>query len=88
MFRAQALESEIMSREQVVTSLGSRSQQMVRSGHFASSRIEAAYNDLLEKLANIKLMVKERKLKLLDAVESQMVNFVCDKWFYFSYFCY
>lgn len=67
------LESEIISREQVVNALGSRAQQMVRSGHFASSRIEAAHSDLLEKLAKIKQLVKERKLKLLDAVESQMV---------------
>ncbi|XP_066903176.1 spectrin beta chain, erythrocytic isoform X2 [Halyomorpha halys] len=67
-----ALESEIISREQVVNTLGSRAQQMVRSGHFASSRIEAAHSDLLEKLAKIKQLVKERKLKLLDAVESQM----------------
>lgn len=68
----QALESEIVSREQVVSVLGNRAQQMVRSGHFASARIEAAYNELLGKLASLKQMVKERKLKLLDAVESQM----------------
>ena len=68
-----ALESEIRAREQVVNALGSRAQHMIRSGHFASTRIEGAHNDLLEKLVKVKQLVKERKLKLLDAVESQMV---------------
>ncbi|KAF6212345.1 hypothetical protein GE061_012867 [Apolygus lucorum] len=68
----QTMETEIASREQVVSALGSRAQQMVRSGHFASNRIESAHGDLVEQLARVKLLAKERRLRLLDAVESQM----------------
>ncbi|XP_024085304.1 spectrin alpha chain, non-erythrocytic 1 isoform X3 [Cimex lectularius] len=68
----QVLEAEIASREQVVASLENRAQQMVRSGHFAANRIETAYNDLCEQVAKIKNLSKERKGRLLDAVESQM----------------
>ncbi|XP_073969406.1 spectrin beta chain, non-erythrocytic 5 kst isoform X2 [Rhodnius prolixus] len=67
----QVLETEISSREQVVNALGSRAQQMIRSGHFALNRIEIAHNDLLEELVQIKRMAKERRLRLQDAVESQ-----------------
>ncbi|BET01245.1 Spectrin [Nesidiocoris tenuis] len=68
----QTLETEIASREQVVSALGSRAQQMIRSGHFAANRIESAHGDLTEQLSKVKLLAKERRLRLLDAVESQM----------------
>ncbi|KAL1131759.1 hypothetical protein AAG570_011372 [Ranatra chinensis] len=68
----QALEAELHSREPVVASIGSRAQQMIRSGHFAASKIEMAHNELQEKLVHIKDLASIRRLRLMDAVESQM----------------
>ncbi|XP_054271663.1 spectrin alpha chain, non-erythrocytic 1 isoform X2 [Macrosteles quadrilineatus] len=68
----QVLEAEIASREPVVAALASRAQQMVRSGHFASPRIEASINELQERLVHIRDLASVRRLRLLDAVESQM----------------
>lgn len=47
---------------------------MIRGGHFAANRIESTHSDLVEQLARVKLLAKERRLRLLDAVESQMVS--------------
>ncbi|XP_063234159.1 spectrin alpha chain, non-erythrocytic 1 isoform X2 [Bacillus rossius redtenbacheri] len=68
----QALEAEIVSHEPVVAGLMKRAQQMVRSNHFASQRIEACVSELTEKLSQLKDLVTIRRLRLLDAVESQM----------------
>ncbi|OAD53242.1 Spectrin beta chain, brain 4 [Eufriesea mexicana] len=68
----QALEAELISREPVVTSLISRATVMVRSGHFASEKIEKLSQELQDKLSHIRDLASVRKLRLLDAVESQM----------------
>lgn len=68
----QALEAEILSQEPLISSLLQRSQQMVRSGHFASEEIEAQSNLLQKKLVNLRDLASIRRLRLLDAVESQM----------------
>lgn len=68
----QALEAEIVSREPVVSALSSRAQQMIRSGHFASSRIKTASSNLQEKLSHLRDIASVRRLRLLDALESQM----------------
>ncbi|XP_048512555.1 spectrin beta chain, non-erythrocytic 1 isoform X2 [Athalia rosae] len=68
----QALEAELISRDPVVSSLVSRGAVMVRSGHFASEKIEKLSQELQEKLAHLKDLASVRKLRLLDAVESQM----------------
>nr|XP_034181536.1 spectrin beta chain, non-erythrocytic 5 isoform X4 [Osmia lignaria] len=68
----QALEAELISREPVVASLVSRATMMVRSGHFASEKIEKLSQELQEKLAHLRDVASVRKLRLLDAVESQM----------------
>lgn len=68
----QALEAEISSREPVVSALYSRAQQMIRSGHFAASRIEIRMNELQERLSHIRDLASVRRLRLLDAVESQI----------------
>jgi spectrin beta len=49
---------------------------MVRSGHFAASRIEACSSDLSEKLGHLRDLASVRRLRLLDALESQMVSAV------------
>lgn len=72
--KQQALEAELLSHEPVVSALSSRAQQMIRSGHFASQRIDALYSDVIEKFTHIKELANVRKNKLLDALESQMVR--------------
>jgi spectrin beta len=69
-----ALEAELVSREPVVASLASRATAMVRSGHFASEKIESLSRELQQKLINLRDLASIRKLRLLDAVESQMVS--------------
>lgn len=68
----QALEAEIQSHEPVINSVNSRSQQMIRSGHFASSEIAEKMKQLLTQLSHLKDTASVRRLRLLDAVESQM----------------
>ncbi|XP_076681486.1 spectrin beta chain, non-erythrocytic 5 kst isoform X2 [Andrena cerasifolii] len=68
----QALEAELISREPVVASLVGRATVMVRSGHFASEKIEKLSQELQEKLSHLRDLASVRKLRLLDAVESQM----------------
>ncbi|XP_042865885.1 spectrin beta chain, non-erythrocytic 5-like isoform X7 [Penaeus japonicus] len=68
----QALEAEIQSHEPVINSVNSRSQQMIRSGHFASSEIEEKMKQLQTQLSHLKDTASVRRLRLLDAVESQM----------------
>ncbi|XP_066591797.1 spectrin beta chain, non-erythrocytic 5 isoform X2 [Prorops nasuta] len=67
-----ALEAELISREPVVASLASRASAMVRSGHFAADKIEKLAQGLQEKLSHLRDLASVRKLRLLDAVESQM----------------
>ncbi|XP_015429630.1 PREDICTED: spectrin beta chain, non-erythrocytic 5 isoform X1 [Dufourea novaeangliae] len=67
-----ALEAELISREPVVASLVSRATVMIRSGHFASEKIEKLSQELQEKLSHLRDLASVRKLRLLDAVESQM----------------
>ncbi|XP_039289552.1 LOW QUALITY PROTEIN: spectrin alpha chain, non-erythrocytic 1-like [Nilaparvata lugens] len=68
----QALEAEIASREPVVSALASRAQQMIRSGHFSAVRIETSIAEVQERLGQLKDQASVRRLRLLDAVESQM----------------
>ncbi|XP_055309165.1 spectrin beta chain, non-erythrocytic 1 isoform X4 [Sitodiplosis mosellana] len=68
----QALEAEILSQEPLISSLIQRGQQMIRDGHFASEDIETLSNLLQNKLSNLRDLTSIRRLRLLDAVESQM----------------
>lgn len=70
-----ALEAELISREPVVASLASRATAMVRSGHFAADKIEALSKELQEKLVYLRDLASIRRLRLLDAIDSQMVSF-------------
>jgi hypothetical protein len=47
---------------------------MIRSGHFAASRIETCSNELTEQMGHLRDLASVRRLRLLDAVESQMVS--------------
>lgn len=68
----QALEAEILSQEPLISSLLQRGQHMIRDGHFASEDIETLSNLLQKKLNNLRDLTSIRRLRLLDAVESQM----------------
>ncbi|KAK6641322.1 hypothetical protein RUM44_013031 [Polyplax serrata] len=68
----QALEAELVSREPLISALAARAQQMSRSNHFAANAIEKKIRDLLKNFETIKDLASVRKLRLLDAVESQM----------------
>lgn len=67
----QALEAEILSQEPLISSLLQRGQQMIRDGHFASEDIESLISMLQKKLVNLRDLASIRRLRLLDAVESQ-----------------
>lgn len=68
----QALEAEILSHEPLITALLQRAQQMVHGRHFASDQIERLSNSLQKKLNSLRDLTSVRRLRLLDAVESQM----------------
>ncbi|XP_076029013.1 spectrin beta chain, non-erythrocytic 5 kst isoform X3 [Oratosquilla oratoria] len=68
----QALEAEMQAHEPVINSVNSRAQQMIRSSHFAVGDIETRISELLKSHARLKDSASIRRLRLLDAVESQM----------------
>ncbi|KAK4313156.1 hypothetical protein Pmani_015473 [Petrolisthes manimaculis] len=68
----QALEAEIQAHEPVINTVNSRAQQMIRSVHFAAEEVENKIKHLLSRLSLLKDTASVRRLRLLDAVESQM----------------
>lgn len=68
----QALESEIQSQELIIHRLIHRGTQMIRNNHFATEKIESISNEIQQKLVHVKDLASIRRLRLLDAVESQM----------------
>lgn len=73
----QALEAEIQAHEPVINTVNSRAQQMIRSVHFAAGEVENKIKHLLSRLSMLKDTASVRRLRLLDAVESQMVSLKC-----------
>ncbi|XP_071037774.1 spectrin beta chain [Parasteatoda tepidariorum] len=67
----QALEAEIQAHEPLISTVISKGKQMIRIGHFASTSVEAKLNQLQSSLQQLKDLSSIRKLRLLDAVESQ-----------------
>lgn len=67
----QALEAEILSQEPTISALIQRGQQMIRENHYAVEQIESQSNLLQQKLVNLRNLTNIRRLRLLDAVESQ-----------------
>ncbi|XP_035225862.1 spectrin beta chain, non-erythrocytic 1-like isoform X1 [Stegodyphus dumicola] len=67
----QALEAEIHAHEPLIASVISKGKQMIRIGHFAAADVEAKLNQLQSSLQQLKDLSSIRKLRLLDAVESQ-----------------
>ena len=70
----QALESEIISHEVLIEGVANAAQHMVNNKHFASADINARLEDLLFQLKNLKDLAAERRVKLADALKSQLVS--------------
>ncbi|CAG0903884.1 unnamed protein product, partial [Darwinula stevensoni] len=67
----QALETEIQSHEPMVNLVSTKGQQMMKSGHFASSQIDTKVRNLAARMAQLKDATSVRRLRLQDALESQ-----------------
>uniref|UniRef100_W4VRA2 Putative karst n=1 Tax=Corethrella appendiculata TaxID=1370023 RepID=W4VRA2_9DIPT len=79
----QALEAEILSQEPIISSLVQRAQQMIRDNHYAAEQIEDKCYLLSNKLVNLRNLTNVRRLRLLDAVESQQFYVEaneCESW--------
>ncbi|XP_055694009.1 spectrin alpha chain, non-erythrocytic 1 isoform X2 [Lutzomyia longipalpis] len=69
----QALETEILSEDPIISSVIQRGHQMVRDNHYAKNVIEARSGMLQKKLVTLRDLASVRRLRLLDAVESQIL---------------
>lgn len=69
----QAVETEIVSQEPIVSSLLQRGQQMIRDNHYAKPLVETSLTEFQQKLVNLRDLASIRRLRLLDAVESQIM---------------
>jgi len=70
----QALESEINAHEPLIEAVTNLANRMVAKQHPATSEINKKLNHLHVQLQELKALTAERKLRLLDAVESQTVR--------------
>uniref|UniRef100_A0A1I8NPX4 Spectrin beta chain, non-erythrocytic 5 n=2 Tax=Stomoxys calcitrans TaxID=35570 RepID=A0A1I8NPX4_STOCA len=68
----QALEAELLSQEPLIQSLLQRGDQMIRDNHFALEQIQYKCDRIKGKLVKLRELCSIRRLRLLDAVESQM----------------
>ena len=69
----QALESEIVSHEPLIEAVANTAHHMVENKHYASQEVSERLDNLHAQLQQLKTLAAERRAKLLDAVESQMV---------------
>ncbi|XP_017956521.1 spectrin beta chain, non-erythrocytic 1 isoform X5 [Drosophila navojoa] len=67
-----ALEAELTSQEPLIQALLQRGQQMIRDNHFASEQIQYKSELLQKQLVQLRDLAAIRRLRLLDAVESQL----------------
>lgn len=66
----QGLEAEIQAHEPLVSSVGSKGRQMMRSGHFAAAEVERCLTELQLFWGRLKDAASVRRLRLLDSLES------------------
>ena len=71
---SQALEAEIVSHEPLIEAVANTAHHMVESKHYAATDVSQRLDDLQRQLQKLKDVAAERRAKLLDAVESQMVS--------------
>lgn len=69
----QALETEILSEDPIISSVIQRGHQMIRDNHYAKNVIESRSGMLQKKLVTLRDLASVRRLRLLDAVESQIL---------------
>jgi len=74
MMTMKALESEIVAHEPMVEAVTNMAHHMVTKKHPAEKEINGRLDKLLQCLRELKTLTAERRLKLLDAVESQTVR--------------
>ncbi|KAH8349687.1 hypothetical protein KR084_004268 [Drosophila pseudotakahashii] len=67
-----SLEAELTSQEPLIQALLQRGQQMIRDNHFASEQIQYKSELLQKQLVQLRDLAAIRRLRLLDAVESQL----------------
>ncbi|XP_023176009.2 spectrin beta chain, non-erythrocytic 1 isoform X1 [Drosophila hydei] len=67
-----ALEAELTSQEPLIQALLQRGQQMIRDNHFASEQLQYKSELLQKQLVQLRDLAAIRRLRLLDAVESQL----------------
>ncbi|EDW33698.1 GL13266 [Drosophila persimilis] len=67
-----ALEAELTSQEPLIQALLQRGQQMIRDNHFASEELQYKSELLQKQLLQLRDLAAIRRLRLLDAVESQL----------------
>lgn len=68
----QVLEAEIHTHEPLIATVVSKGRQMIRNGHFASAEVEIKLQEFQTAFQQLKDLSSVRRLRLLDAVESQM----------------
>ncbi|XP_037904390.1 spectrin beta chain, non-erythrocytic 1 isoform X3 [Hermetia illucens] len=68
----QALEAEILSQEPLILALLQRGQHMIQEQHFATEQVKTYCDTMQSKLVALRDLASIRRLRLLDAVESQM----------------
>ncbi|KAH8300440.1 hypothetical protein KR018_005664 [Drosophila ironensis] len=67
-----SLEAELTSQEPLIQALLQRGQQMIHDNHFASEQLQYKSELLQKQLVNLRDLAAIRRLRLLDAVESQL----------------
>ncbi|KQS43498.1 uncharacterized protein Dere_GG15134, isoform B [Drosophila erecta] len=67
-----SLEAELTSQEPLIQALLQRGQQMIRDNHFASEQLQYKSELLRKQLVQLRDLASIRRLRLLDAVESQL----------------
>ncbi|XP_020812650.1 spectrin beta chain, non-erythrocytic 1 isoform X1 [Drosophila serrata] len=67
-----SLEAELTSQEPLIQALLQRGQQMIRDNHFASEQLQYKSELLQKQLVQLRDLAAIRRLRLLDAVESQL----------------
>ena len=70
----QALEAEIIAHEPLVENVATTAQKLIDNQHYASQDISKQTQEMKTSWVQLKDDTAKRKIKLLDAMESQMVS--------------
>ncbi len=64
-----------MAHEPLIEAVANTAHHMVGREHYASQDIQSKLDSLQSQLQELKDLASQRRVKLLDAVESQQVNY-------------